>query len=106
MAKMILSDGVQIDGLSINGNNVVSKDEIRETIFKGKLSPLVVRDDEGNEVLKYDNAVLVQQVHYENMPGLADGWYLNFRDMTTDELTQINNDEAIVTLYEMLLGGE
>lgn len=104
MAKLILSDNTEIVDLKLNGNNLVSENKIDESVFNGKLSPLMIENDGGDLAFVYENAVLVQQVHYENMPGLADGWYINFRDMTSDELTQLNNDLAIVELYEMVLG--
>lgn len=113
MWKMILADGTELSGFQQNGNNYVSAEQIDEAIFAGNLSTLTLTD--GEETIVMRNAELVQQVHYENMPGLEDGWYLCFREKTQQEImseklrssdVEISDLQlALVEVYEMMLGG-
>ena len=73
-----LTDGRQIKGLSKNGDNFVSKKKIDESIFEDNLATMLVSD--GETETEYKNVVLVQQVEYAN------GWYLNFRELSKQEL--------------------
>ncbi len=89
MAKytLTLADGQQITGLGKNGDNFVSKKQIDESIFEGNLSTLTVSDGETEQVMS--NVVLIQQVEY------ADGWYLAFRELSTEELRDMTIDSKI-----------
>lgn len=84
MWKMILADGTELAGFQQNGNNYFREDKVDETSLAGNLSTLTLTDGEETIVLR--NAELVQQVHYEGVPGLEDGWYLCFREKTQQEL--------------------
>ena len=42
MYTIILSDGTRLTNLSLNGNNFVSKTEVTEDTFKGKLSKVTI----------------------------------------------------------------
>jgi hypothetical protein len=60
----LYADGVKLaEGLTINGNNYVSKTEVDvsnlPTVFK-----LTVKDNEGNTTEEYEHAKLLQQVQY------------------------------------------
>lgn len=84
MWKMILADGTELTGFGRNGNNYFCEKKVDEAIFAGNLSTLTLTD--GEETIVLHNAELVQQVHYESIPGLEDGWYLCFREKTPQEM--------------------
>lgn len=113
MWKMILADGTELTGFTQNGNNYVRGEPVDEAVFAGKLSTLTLTD--GEEEIVLHNAELVQQVHYEGMPGLEDGWYLCFREKTPQEVMaeKLKSSDAemsdlqlaLAEVYEMMLGG-
>lgn len=82
-----LADGQQITGLSKNGDNFVSQSEVDESIFEGNLSTMTVSDGETTET--YENVELIQQVKYK------DGWYLAFRELSAQELRDMEIDAKI-----------
>jgi len=82
-----LADGQKITGLSKNGDNFVSKTQVDESIFDGNLSTMTVSDGETEQVL--NNVELIQQVEYK------DGWYLAFRELTAQELRDMEIDAKI-----------
>lgn len=84
MWKMILSDGTELAGFQRNGNNYFREDKVDETALAGNLSTLTLTDGEEETVLH--DAELVQQVRYEGVPGLEDGWYLCFREGPPQEM--------------------
>lgn len=84
MWKMILADGAEMAGFQRNGNNYFREDKVDEAALAGNLSTLTITDGEKTIVLH--NAELAQQVHYEGVPGLEDGWYLCFREKTPQEM--------------------
>ena len=45
--KVTLADGTTIDGLTLNGNNFVSKTELTSEMFAGKLSRVSIEGPEG-----------------------------------------------------------
>lgn len=111
MYKLILSDGQELTGLRMNGNNFVSEEKVDESIFKDNLSTLTYTN--GEETVTLHDAVLIQQVHYAN------GWYFCFRECTPQEKTlaalqtaiTANADSmtdvqlALAEVYELILGG-
>lgn len=113
MWKMILSNGTELAGFQRNGNNYFREDKVDEAALAGNLSTLTLTDGEETIVLR--NAELVQQIHYENVPGLDDGWYLCFREKTPQEVMaeKLRSGEAemsdlqlaLAEVYEMMLGG-
>lgn len=82
-----LADGQKITGLTKNGDNFVSKTQVDESIFDGNLSTMTVSDGESEQVL--NNVELIQQVEYK------DGWYLAFRELTAQELRDMEIDAKI-----------
>lgn len=113
MWKMILADGTELAGFQQNGNNYFREDKVDETALAGNLSTLTLTDGEETIVLR--NAELVQQIHYEGVPGLEDGWYLCFREKTQQEVmaeklrsgaAEMSDLQlALAEVYEMMLGG-
>lgn len=82
-----LADGQKITGLRKNGDNFVSETQVDESIFDGNLSTMTVSDGESEQVL--NNVELIQQVEYK------DGWYLAFRELTAQELRDMEIDAKI-----------
>lgn len=78
MWKLILADGTELSGFTLNGDNFVSQEEIDVSVFENNLSTLTMTN--GEEEIVMSNAELIQQVHY------ADGWYLCFRELSEQEL--------------------
>lgn len=58
-----LSDGTQISGLHLNGNNFVSRDPIERSVFDGKLSRMTVSSKDGSQDFK--DMRLEQIMEYE-----------------------------------------
>lgn len=78
--ELTLSDGSKISDLSLNGNNFVSKTEVTEDMFKGKLSTVLITDDYGGS-MQLENAELLQIATYPDM----EGWFFIIRE-TPEEI--------------------
>ncbi|MBR1476896.1 MAG: hypothetical protein IJ608_02915 [Lachnospiraceae bacterium] len=76
---LVLSDGTRIEGITMNGNNYVSQEEVKESDLAGKLSHVSVEEN-GAVTQELENAALVQILHYN------DGWYIALREMTETEV--------------------
>ena len=85
--KITLSDGQTISGLTLNGTNFVSKDKIDESIFDGNLSTMTISDGETEYTMK--NVELIQQME------LKGEWYLAFRELSAQELRDMEVDAKI-----------
>lgn len=60
----LYADGVKLaEGLTLNGTNYVSKDEV-DISGLPKVFKLTVRDSEGNTTEEFEHAKLLQQVQY------------------------------------------
>lgn len=60
----LYADGVKLaEGLTLNGTNYVSKDEV-DVSGLPKVFKLTVRDSEGNTTEEFEHAKLLQQVQY------------------------------------------
>lgn len=78
--KITLADGTQLKNLKLNGNNYISKTEITEDDFKGKLSKITIENETDKTSEKLEHVELVQIVHYE------DGYYFVLRQLSQDEI--------------------
>ena len=97
-----MADGTQISGLELNGNNFVSKTELKPEQFKGKLSTVTITgtgvDEEGASFLgTFKNMQLVQIQHFE------DGWYFILRTLTAKEIREMQVDSRL-DYIEMMEG--
>ena len=91
-----LADGTQLGGLELNGNNFVSKTEVTEGTFKGKLGRVVIAGDaeadEAGLIGEHENMELVQIAHYTQAThGCEDGYYFVLRDIPAAELETLRN---------------
>ena len=78
--KITLSDGTQLKDLKLSGNNYISKTEITEDDFKGKLSKVIIENETDKISEELEHVELVQIVHYE------DGYYFVLRQLSQDEI--------------------
>lgn len=73
-----LADGRKLTGLSKNGDNFVSSEQVDETIFENNLSIMTVSD--GETEIQYHDVEFIQQQEW------VDGsWYLAFRELSENE---------------------
>ena len=73
-----LADGRKLTGLSKNGDNFVSAEQVDESIFEDNLSTMTVSD--GETKVQYHDVEFIQQQEW------VDGsWYLAFREITESE---------------------
>jgi hypothetical protein len=86
--KVVLADGVVIDNLRLNGNNLISKKAIDSSIFEGNCSSVVISDGETNEI--HENMELVQITE----PVEGEYWFV-LREVSEDELARIKMQSDI-----------
>ena len=94
------SDGSQMSGLKLNGNNFVSLVEVKAADFRGKLSHVEISGvGEGSEagpIGLHEHMELVQVAHYtQGEHGVPDGWYFVLRDVSASELEALQNRSDI-----------
>lgn len=72
-----LSNGTELTGLELNGNNYISPEKLTEDTFADGLSPVVINGEE------HEQMALVQCIQH------ADGrtWFI-LRDVTAEEVAQ------------------
>lgn len=85
--KITLADGAEIENLTLNGNNFISKTRITAEMFLDNCSPVIISDGDNNEV--HENVELVQ---LSEMNG--EYWFV-LRDIPTDELEKIKMQSDI-----------
>lgn len=93
--KITLADGTQLKNLKLNGNNYISKIEITEDDFKGKLSKITIENETDKTSEELEHMELVQIVHYE------DGYYFVLRQLSADEIDKIKTKADIEYLAMM-----
>ena len=106
--SITLADGTSISGLELNGNNFVSKQEVTEDTFKGKLGHVVITGDaeadEAGLIGEHYNMELVQIKHYtKKVHGVDDGYYFVLRDIPAGELEKLQ-DRADIDYLAMMTG--
>lgn len=93
--KITLADGTQLKNLKLNGNNYISKTEITEDDFKGKLSKITIENETDKTSEELEHMELVQIVYYE------DGYYFVLRQLSADEIDKIKTKADIEYLAMM-----
>lgn len=101
-----LADGTQLNGLELNGNNFVSKNEVNADTFRGKLAKVIIdgdkEADEAGLIGTHHNMELVQVAHYTKAEhGMEDGWYFVLREIPAAELEKIQIQGNIAYLSMM-----
>lgn len=74
-----LADGTQIKDLLLNGNNFVSKTEIKEELFEDNMSEVTISDDAGYTE-HHTDMELIQIMQY------GSDWYFIIRDIPEEDL--------------------
>ena len=88
MYSITLANGKQIKGLTLNGNNFISKTEVEGSLLTDEtLSKIIIEKDNIKTI--YYNVYLIQQSHYSN------GWYLAFAQRTPEEIQKMESDAKI-----------
>lgn len=84
--KITLADGSVLDNLGLNGNNFVSKTEITEAQFAGKLGSVKIEGPDGTQEMKNVELLQIQE--------WADGYYFILREKSEKELAdeQLRSD--------------
>ena len=99
MFTIRLSDGSQLESLTLNGNNFISKNEVTESTFAGKLAHVAITGDAENDeaglIGEHTNMELIQVKKY------GDEWWFVLRDMTAQELRDLKTD-ARLSYLEMI----
>ena len=72
-----LSNGTELTGLELNGNNYISKEALTEETFTDGLSPVVINGE------VHDQMALVQCIQHED----GRSWFI-LRDVTAEEAAQ------------------
>jgi len=103
MYKIKLKDGKELKNLTLNGNNFISKTEIKDSdLTEENLTTVEITSNDANEqtmVGTFKNMFLVQNKTYG-----SEWWFIlaeKTKDMKSDDdITSIQ--EAIVELYELI----
>ena len=103
-----LADDTQISGLGMNGNNFVSKTEITEEMFKGKLGKVTITGDAEADTTgligEHHNMELAQIAYYtQAVHGCDDGWYFILRDISAAEMEKLQLRADVD--FALMLGG-
>ena len=101
------SDGSQMTGLKLNGNNFVSVVEVSAADFRGKLSGVEITGTgegvDGSICGVHEHMELVQVVHYtRGVHGVADGWYFVLMDIPAEEYEALKNRSDIDYIAMMI----
>lgn len=72
-----LSNGTELTGLELNGNNYISKEALTEETFNDGLSPVAINGE------VHDQMALVQCIQHED----GRTWFI-LRDVTAEEVAQ------------------
>ncbi len=57
MYKITLSDGTELDNLTLNGNNYIAEGEVKSDFFDGKLDKVIITD--GTDTQTYTDMALL-----------------------------------------------
>lgn len=93
--KLILSNGQELDGLTLNGNNYIADYAVTPETFAGGLAPVTIVH--GDESETHDNMALVQ------ITQSGGKWWIVLRDYSAAELAAIQL-RADIDYLSMALG--
>lgn len=85
--RIVLSDGTEIENLTMNGNNYISKTPIDKSVFSGNLSPVKIYAEREEEA--HESMALIHLTRYG-----SEFWFA-LRDLTEPELREIKNRSDI-----------
>lgn len=104
MYKITLSDGTQLENLTLNGNNYIAQGEIADSVFEGKLGTVKIFDGENEEV--YTDMVLLSNI-------VRDGksWFVlgqkseEEKKFEAIDISFTDLQMALAEVYETMIGG-
>ena len=85
--KVTLADGTEITGLTLNGNNFISRNSIDRSVFTDNLSPVIITKGNNDEL--HDSMDLI------HLTKMGDNTWFALRDLTAEELTAIKTRSDI-----------
>ena len=83
MYKIILSDNTTLTDLNKNGDNFIANFYITEDVFKNKLSPVTIIDEDEDTEETHEHMKLLQLKPYGN------SYWFVLADITPEELNQM-----------------
>lgn len=104
MYKITLSDGTQLENLTLNGNNYIAQGEIADSVFEDKLSTVKIFDGENEEVC-------TDMVLLSNIVRDGKSWFVLGRKSEEEKQFEAINTSftdlqmALAEVYEMMIGG-
>lgn len=97
--SVTLADGTVIGNLVKNGDNFISRSEVKEEIFEDNLATVTISDGTNEEI--HSNMALTQITH----PNQLEWWFI-LRDLTAEELSMrrlTSNIEYIAMMTDVEL---
>lgn len=94
MYTLTLADGTKIENLVLNGDSLISKEQVDESLFDGNLSVITISDGETVEVRR--NVEFTGQLHG------PDGWYFGFAEIPAQELVNKAVNEMLDSMTSVI----
>ena len=94
MYTLTLADGSQIKNLEMNGDSLISKNRVDESLFAGNLSEITISDGDTTEVR--------HNVEYTGQLQGPDGWYFSFAEIPAQQLVNKTVDGELGALASVL----
>lgn len=85
--KITLADGAEIENLTLNGDNYISKTRISAEMFLDNCSPVIISDGSNNEV--HENVELIQ------LSEMNGEYWFALRDIPAEELDKMKMQSDI-----------
>jgi len=112
MYTIKLSDGTELKGLELNGNNYIAPKVLKDSVFEGKLSTVTISDGETTE--EHADMVLIQNKEYDGKSWFILGEKSEQENeleclQATIEATETNLTDvqiALAEIYELIAGGK
>lgn len=76
---LVLANDTRLEGLTQNGNNLISPTEVKESDLKGHLAPVTIEYEDGSTEV-HEHMELVQIVKDDG------DWWIALRDLTKEEI--------------------
>lgn len=106
MYKITLTDGTELNGLVLNGNNFIAQTAVDDAVFKGNMASVTITNLEDGTAEQIEDGVLLSNIVREGCSWLvlgqksAEEKRLEAMDDTFTDLQM-----ALAEVYEMLIGG-
>lgn len=105
MVTIKLSDGTKLKDISLNGDTFVSKSELKDSVFEGKLDKVEITDSETKETTVLHDAQLLLNTAF------GDEWWFVIQEKSEGQKAQeataaalTDVEMALAEIYEMIIG--